>query len=74
MLDDGPVEQPQDDGVLCADHVKGTPILRCWACTPCNSGLTTSYDTSSDLKEHLTRLVSAAYDIAAVTSTTPAGP
>lgn len=74
MLDDAPAEQPEDDGVLCADHVKGTPILRCWACTSCNRLLTATYDTSDDVSGHLSRLVSASYDSAAITSTTPAGP
>ena len=72
-LGDAPEPPITPDRRLCADHVKGVPILRCYPCNHCNISATASYDSSSDAKGQLTRTVSACYDVAAVTLTTPAG-
>lgn len=64
-LGDAPEPPITPDRRLCADHVKGVPILRCYPCLHCNGSATTSYDSSSDAKGQLTRTVSACYDVAA---------
>ena len=35
------------------DHIKGTPILRCWACNSCNTQLTDLYDSASEVHQTL---------------------
>ena len=38
---------------LVPDHIKGTPILRCWACHGCNSSLTDLYDSAYEVHQTL---------------------
>ena len=38
---------------LVPDHIKGTPILRCWACHGCNGQLTDLYDSAYDVHQTL---------------------
>lgn len=38
---------------LLPDHIKGTPILRCWACHGCNGSLTDLYDSANDVHQTL---------------------
>jgi len=44
---------------LLPDHIKGTPILRCWACPDCNGQLTDLYDSAYDVHQTLTNAADA---------------
>ena len=44
---------------LVPDHIKGTPILRCWACHGCNTQLTDLYDSANDVHQTLTNAADA---------------
>ena len=60
---------------LIADHIKGTPILRCWTCTRCNINLTNTYDSAPDVRETLSHAAyasEASYDHIGVTRAGPA--
>ena len=59
---------------LVPDHIKGTPILRCWACQSCNTQLTPTYDLSSSVRASLYGAADASNLRADRVSTTPAGP
>ena len=60
--------------VIVPDHVKGIPVLHGLHCNRCNRQLSPTYDKSGDRAGTVTRAVTAAFSVASVTSTTPAGP
>ena len=57
--------------VIVADHIKGVPILRCWACGDCNSRLTHYFDTPSNPEAVLCRCAEASHMRADRVGTTP---
>ena len=57
--------------VIVADHIKGVPILRCWACGDCNSRLTHYFDTPSNPEAVLWRCADASHMRADRVGTTP---